>query len=351
MMRVSDSIPHSRPWIVDADRKAVEAVLRTGMLAQGDLVNKFEKRVSAYVGCRYAIAQSSGTASLILALKTLQIGVGDSVVLPTYVCRSVLEGILSVGATPQFCDVNNYGVIEPTALQSVIDDSTKAIIAVHIFGHPSSISELRKYRLPIIEDACQSFGLRLGDSRAGSLGDIGIFSFHATKCLTTGEGGMLVTNSPDYAARAIQIAKGAGMPGERNPCPMSDLQAALGLSQLSRYKDIERRRNELFTLYKDAAQHKGLEVRTPCECNLPFRFTLQVKGPFEKVQERCEKMAVSIRKGVDELLHRTKSLDDARFINSVHLFNTTISVPFYPSLSDTEAERVVAVFDTLAKWQ
>lgn len=350
-MNYGNVISHSRPWIVDADRQAVEAVLRTGMLAQGELVDQFEEGVATYVGSNHAIAQSSGTASLILALKTLQIGVGDSVALPTYVCRSVLEAILSVGATPQFCEVNNYGVIEPTALESMIDKSTKAIIAVHIFGHPCSITALRTYRLPIIEDACQSFGLRLNDSRAGSLGDIGIFSFHATKCLTTGEGGMLVTNNPDYAARAIQIAKGSEMPGERNPCPISDLQAALGLSQLSRYQDFETRRNELFRLYKDMAQQKGIEVGTPCDCNLPFRFILRVKGPFEKVHERCENLGVSIRRGVDELLHRTMSLDDARFLNSVQLFNTTVSVPFHPSLSDSEAEQVVTAFDAIAKCQ
>jgi perosamine synthetase len=344
-------IPHSRPWIVDSDRQAVEAVMRTGMVARGGLVDRFEELVATYVGSNHAIAQSSGTASLILALKTLQIGVGDNVVLPTYVCRSVLEATLSVGATPQFCDVNDCGVIEPTALTSLVDDSTKAIIAVHIFGHPCPILALRDYDLPIIEDACQSFGLRLGDARAGSLGDIGIFSFHATKCLTTGEGGMLVTNNPDYAARAIQIAKGSEMPGERIPCAMSDIQAALGLSQLSRYDDIERRRNELFALYNDAAQQKGLGVGTPCDCNLPFRFTLRVEAPFQKVQERCEELGVSIRKGVDELLHRTMHLDDARFLNSVHLFNTTISVPFYPSISETESERVVAVFDIIAKYQ
>lgn len=350
-MKFGNQIPHSRPWIVDADRKAVEAVLHTGMLAQGDHVVRFEHATANYVGSNYAIAQSSGLASLLLALKTLQIGVGDSVALPTYVCRSVLEAILSVGATPQFCDVNNYGVIDLNSVESVIDDTTRAIIAVHLFSHTCQILDFRKFEVPIIEDACQSFGLRLGNKMAGSLGDIGIFSFHATKCLTTGEGGMFVTNNPDYAGRAIQIAWGVETPGERIPCPMSDLQAALGLAQLHRYQDFETRRQVLFTLYKDAAQEQGLEVGTPHDCNFPFRFTLRANSQYSEVKERCDTLGVSIRRGVDELLHQVMKLDNARFPSSIHLFNTTVSLPFYPGLSDEEARRVVGAFELIARSQ
>lgn len=348
-MKCGNVVSHSRPWIVAADRKAVEAVLRTGMLAQAELVDRFEKGIAKYVGSHHAIAQSSGTAALILALKTLKIGVGDSVVLPTYVCQSVLEAILSVGATPKFCDVNNKGVIEPALLEPVVDRSTKAIIAVHIFGHPCPILPLRAHQLPIIEDACQSFGLMLGASRAGSLGDIGIFSFHATKCLTTGEGGMLVTDNHDYAARALQMAQGSEIPSERISCPMSDLQAALGLSQLVRYADFEARRKDLLTLFMDAAQRHGLETGTPKECNLPFRFTFRVDQSFTEVKDRCDALGVNIRRGVDRLLHRTMGLSDTRFPNSVRLFDTTVSIPFYPGLSDAEVKRVIAAVGAIAR--
>ena len=140
-------IPHSKPWILDVDKDAVRAVLSSGSISQGKLVNQFQTAIAEYVGCPYAIAQSSGSAALVLALKTLNIGFGDSVVLPTYVCRSVLQAVLSVGATPQLCDVNKFGVIDYSSVKSVVDFSTKAIIAVHIFGHPCSIASLRVFNL------------------------------------------------------------------------------------------------------------------------------------------------------------------------------------------------------------
>jgi UDP-4-amino-4-deoxy-L-arabinose-oxoglutarate aminotransferase len=310
------------------------------MIAQGQLTAEFESRIAQFVGCRYAIAQGSGTASLILALKALGIGENDGVVLPTYVCRSVLEAVLSVIARPQLCDVDEYGVITPDTVSRAFDHSTKAIIAVHIFGNPCDVNALRGFGVPVLEDACQSFGLILAGTMAGAVGDLGLLSFHATKCLTSGEGGMVVTNDTGLAEAARKIAQGSTPPAARIVAPISDLQAALGLSQLARYSQFAERRESLLHRYQQSASDAGLWFGLNPQCNLPFRFNVRHSGDFEELQGAMFRRGIAIRRGVDELLHRLLGLNDDDFPIAVRLINTTASFPFYPALEEVEIEQV-----------
>jgi perosamine synthetase len=340
-MRGITPIPHSRPWITNQDQCAVATALASGMISQGESVLRFEQSVAQYVGVKHAIAQSSGTASLVLALKLLGLGKGDNVALPTYVCRSVLEAIYAVDAVPLFTDVNEYGVVTPEILERVINSKTKAIIAVHIFGNPCNIQKLRCFHLPIIEDACQAFGLIINGSQAGSLGDIGILSFHATKCLTTGEGGMLVTNHDYYACIARQDTLGSKTLIARQGNRLCDLQAALGLSQLQRYSIFLERRQFLLTRLLYAVNELGLSVRVHPNTNAPFRFTVKSMKRFDEVATALRMNGIIARQGVDELLHRYTRLDDRCFPSAVDIFRTTISIPFYPALSDTDVDRII----------
>lgn len=347
-MNYESIIPHSKPWVVDADRKAVEAVLRNGMLAKGALVDKFQVDIASFAGSPHSIVQSSGTAALILALRTLKVGPGHNVILPTYVCRSVLEAVLSVGAKAKLCDVTSEGVIDPSGIERLIDTSTKAIIAVHLFGHPCSVSALRMYNIPIIDDACQAFSLKKAGRSSFLSGDLSVLSFHATKCLTTGEGGALITNNPDYAMRAIQLASGSDLPTERCIAPLSDLQAALGLSQLNRYHEFEDCRATLLQHYRYAANKHGLKTGVPPDCSQPFRFTLRVSNSFTSISNLCSKLGICVRRGVDQLLHQSMGLDDRYFPQALNLFESTVSVPFYPALTDQEVERVTAAFSAIS---
>lgn len=343
-MTATKMIPHSRPWINEADRKSVESVLASGMIAKGHITREFERKISDYLGVNYAVAQSSGTAALVLALRTLEIGQDDEIILPTYVCRSVLEAVLSVGATPVLCDVDKTGVITAGTVAPHITSDTKAIIAVHIFGHPCDLQVLRHQGIPIIDDACQAFGLAVDGPMAGAMGDIGILSFHATKCLTTGEGGMLVTHNKTWAERARKLADGSAAPSLRNVAPLSDLQAALGLSQLGRYSDFLERRIELRHQYTEAAQRYGIAIGFPEQSNMLFRFTFRSEQPFETLQKGFCEHGISVRRGVDELLHRTLELNDTAFPMAVHLYQQTVSVPFYSSLSIDESAAVSNAF-------
>jgi perosamine synthetase len=335
-------VQHSRPWISASDRSAVEAVLQNGMIARGAGVQAFERAVSAYLGTTGGIACNSGTAAITLALKALGVGEGDEVVMPTYVCWNVLAAVKACGASPRLCDVNEVGVCTVDTVRAVLSQHAKAIIAVHTFGHKCDIGGLELLGLPIIEDACQAFGLMLDDYLAGSRGTIGVLSFQATKCLTTGEGGMLVTNDEGLLARARSLSQSSGDKNAMVETAMSDLQAALGLAQLERYTHFLERRSRLFAAYHSAATR--LETAGPCYCGEPlflFRFTLKTEMSFESAQSVLLKWGVHARRGVDELLHRRLGMDDLDYSGAVKLYNNVISVPFYPSLTEHEQAQVL----------
>ena len=333
-------IPHSRPWIIDQDRRAIFDTLAGNMIAQGEKARAFENAVKNYVGVEQAIAVASGSSAIVLALAVLSVGSGDEVILPTYVCQSVLDAVISVGAKPVICDVDSTGVLNQKVVSNAITRHTRAIIAVHIFGRPCDIVSLRSLGVPVIEDACQAFGLDLGGGVAGALGDVGVYSFHATKCLTTGEGGMLVSQKPELAHRARALASGSAVQRQHLFAPLSDIQASLGLSQLGRYRDFLNRRNIVRKEFMSAAEENGLRLGHLNDSEALFRFTVLVEKPFYQIQQRLLKCGISVRKGVDQLLHRIVGLSDAAFPCATELFQKTVSLPFYPSLTESEIRAI-----------
>ena len=335
-------IPHSRPWIADEDQRAVKEVLQSGMIAHGRLIQTFEQAVATQLTVCGALACTSGTAALSLALKVLKIGTGDEVILPTYVCWSVLAAITATGATPRFCDVNEQGVITVQTVSVQINSRSRAIVAVHIFGHPCDISSFGNLGLPVIEDACQAFGLEIDSVPAGALGTFGILSFHATKCMTTGEGGMLVSGDPDLIKRARMLVGSDDKSNAAGFAAMSDLQAALGIAQLMRYSSFLERRREIFDAYHQAVC--GLTDINPGYWGEPaflFRYTLRAQQGFEWAHLALLKHGVQARRGVDELLHRRFRLDDRNFPGALNIFTKSISLPFYPSLISDERDQVI----------
>jgi perosamine synthetase len=343
---MSSSIPHSRPWINDEDLRAVEEVLQSGMIARGHLVKTLEHAVTTQLNVCGALACTSGTAALGLALKVLNIGTGDEVILPTYVCWSVLASITATGATPRFCDVDDQGVITVQSVSMLISPRSRAIVAVHTFGHPCDIAGLATLGLPVIEDACQALGLEVGSVRAGALGVIGILSFHATKCMTTGEGGMLLTRDEALLNRASMLAESAEQSNAAGFTSMSDLQAALGLAQLGRYSSFLERRREIFDVYHQAACGlTDVVLGYSGDYEFLFRYTLQAKQGFETAQPALLKHGVQARRGVDELLHRRFGLTDCNFPGALNLFTKNVSLPFYPSLTHNERNQVVLAME------
>lgn len=336
-------IPHSRPWIRVADRCAVDEALQSSMIACGERVQTFEQSIAKRLGAYGGVACTNGTAALGLALKTLGVGIGDEVVLPTYVCWSVLAAVTAIGATPCLCDVDETGVLTSNTVSKVLSPRTRAIVAVHIFGHPCDVSNLAQFGLPVIEDACQAFGLEIDHQAAGTLGALGILSFHATKCFTTGEGGMLITTDPTLLVHARRLADTPKLNNVVGVATMTDLQAALGLSQLQRYPSFVDRRHILFKAYHEAArQLKSVRTVYRGQPAFLFRYTLRINHDFESTSSKFLERGVQVRRGVDELLHRRLGLADHQFPCATELYEHCISLPFYPSLTELEQAQVLS---------
>ena len=334
-------IPHSRPWITNSDINIVNDILCSGMVSKGSMVNKFEELVKSYTGARGAIALGSGTAALILGLNVLGVRKGDEVILPTYVCRSVLEAVLNTGGIPILCDVNEKGTITADSVEPLLTEKTKVIIAVHIFGHSCDIKDIKNFNIPVIEDACQAFGLKIKGKPAGGLGDLGILSFNGTKCLTTGEGGMLLLNHAGERDYAYDNSLNKKISLSNRLTPMSDIQASLGLSQLSRYDQFVKRRLQLRTQYDQTCDKSGLNIGGDPISNMLFRYTIRTLSEFEIIQNYFQKQGVSVRRGVDELLHRILGFKDESFPTASRLFKQTVSLPFYPGLKDEEFDIIL----------
>ncbi|MEO5328833.1 MAG: aminotransferase class I/II-fold pyridoxal phosphate-dependent enzyme [Magnetococcus sp. THC-1_WYH] len=312
------------------------------MIAHGDRVRVFEQAVANYLGATGGVACTSGTTALSLALKTLGIGAGDEVVLPSYVCWNVLSAVAASGATPRLCDVDDSGVATVQTVRAVLSPQTRAIVAVHIFGHPCGIDSISSLGLPVIEDACQAFGLEISGRLAGTLGDLGVLSFHATKCMTTGEGGMLVTSNARLLDCARSLVESVEQKNTAGAASMSDLQAALGLAQLERYPTFLDRRQQLFASYHQTACQ--LVTAFPGYLGKPpflFRYTLRAQYGFESAQTALLAQGVQARRGVDELLHRRLGLDDHDYPGATKLFSQVVSLPFYPSLTEQEHAQVL----------
>lgn len=317
------------------------AVLRSGMIAHGDLVEKFENSIIQYLNLESGIATANGTAALVLALQVLGVGKNSEVILPTYVCRNVLQAVVTVGATPRICDVGPNWVMTFNEVEPLISKKTAAIIAVHIFGLPVDVQSLQLFCVPVIEDACQAFGLNINGVPAGGTGDIGLFSFHATKCLTTAEGGMLVSSNSQLMKEAKLKRDGVGRIAAQTTAPLSDLQAALGLSQLARYDSFLNLRRKLKLKYFEALNCVAAFQLPDNDIEFFFRYPLRVQTSPEVLQAKIAEYGIHIRKGVDQLLHRELGLSDRNYPNAVKALNQTISIPFYPALSDDSCESVI----------
>ena len=183
--------------------RAVCEQMASGMYIGGAAVENFEKKFAAYTGAKHAIAVNSGTDALVIAMKALGIGEGDEVITTPFTFFATAETIAMVGATPVFCDVeeDTYN-IDATKIEEKITAKTKAILPVHIFGQPAEMAQIQaiadRHGLKVIEDACQAVGAAIGDKMAGSIGDLGCFSFFPTKNLGGfGDGGMITTNSDE----------------------------------------------------------------------------------------------------------------------------------------------------------
>lgn len=257
------SIPLARPHITQAEIDAVVAVLRTPHLSMGPKVAEFEQAFARYCGTDHAIACANGTVGLHILVRAMEIGPGDEVITTPFSFVASSNCILMEGATPVFVDIDpKTWNIDAGNIERAIRPRTKALIPVDVFGQPPDMASImqiaRRHGLRVIEDSCEALGTRYHGRMAGSLGDAGVFGFYPNKQITTGEGGMIVTNDSQLAGMCRSLrnqGRDANSGWLAHPrmgynYRLSDIQCALGLAQLRRIEDIIAARSRVQGWYR-----------------------------------------------------------------------------------------------------
>jgi perosamine synthetase len=325
-------IPHNQPTLGHAEQEAAMRVLSSGWVAQGREVQAFEDEVCRYLGLgsAHAVAVSSGTAALFMALWVLH-AKGKRVAVPAYSCAAVRNAVIMAGGEPIPIDVEQDS--PNIDLEQAVDARADLIIAAHMFGIAARWDS-RKIDVPIIEDCAQAFGARIDGRAVGVNGAVGIFSFYATKMLTSGgQGGMLVSANKSLVD-AVRDYREFDCRRDRTPrfnFQMTDLQAAVGRAQLSQIDWFLARRKHTYGRYLSVGlplwpepPHSGIE-----SCH--YRAVIRVTNPHSVIA-RCEQAGIRAIVPIEdwELLDDTDKLLRAR-----SLARNTVSIPIYPSLADS----------------
>jgi len=260
-------IPVAAPVIGEREIAYVTDAIRSGWVSSiGPYIDRFEEAFAKFTGVKHAIAVSNGTVALHLALHALNIGEGDEVIVPDLTFAATAHTVLQTGAKPVLADVEpDTWCLDPRAVRRAITPKTKAIMAVHLFGHPADMSALgaiaAEHGIALIEDAAEAHGARVDERRVGSIGKIGSFSFYGNKIMTTGEGGMLTTDD-DALAERCRYLKDHGMSPKRRyyhtelafNYRMTNLQAALGAAQVEQVEGFIEKKRRIMAWYREALE-------------------------------------------------------------------------------------------------
>ena len=248
-------VPVAEPVLGDAERENVEAVLDSGYFVQGEYVEAFEERWAEFVGTDHAVALTNGTVAIQLALNALGLEPGDEVIVPSLTFGSTATAIVHQGGVPVFADIDReLYTLDHRDLERCLSDRTVAVMPVHLYGHPAEMDEIRAFAdehdLHVVEDAAQAHGARYRGDVVGSIGDVGCFSFYATKNITSGEGGMVTTDDDEVAERLRRLRNHGLANRDRHVelgynFRMSELHAAIGAAQVERLSGFNERRREV----------------------------------------------------------------------------------------------------------
>lgn len=385
-------IPITKPYLDSKEENLVSEVLRSGWLTQGPKVIEFENRVAEYVNAKYAVAVTSCSTALFLALKALGIKESDEVIVPSYSFIATANAVVHAGATPVFADIDRQtynvsslsiekiiesGYVLDLSMNELVNKVTsnrlRAIIPVHQVGLPAEIDSIielaDKYGLHVIEDAACAIGSEYKGKKIGGHSDMICFSFHPRKIITTGEGGAVTTNSIEYAEKLRSMRQHCMTVSDLNRHQsdhaifesypevgynyrMSDIQAAVGIAQMDKIEDIIRKRIAVAKVYNQSFEgHSYLEIS-----NLPegYRHTyqsylLKVKknSPIsrEDIVIRLLNRGISARRGImaihkEQAYCRIKNIIDLPITEECA--DTTFIIPLYPQMTGQEIEYVIS---------
>ncbi len=346
------------PYIGDEEVRAVVDVLRSGMLAQGAVVREFEERFAEYLGVRHVVTISNGTVALYAALKAVGVGNGDEVIVPDFTFFATASAVVLAGGRPVFADIDlETYTIDPASIERLASDRTKAIIPVHLYGHPAMMDEIfsiaRERGIAVIEDCAQAHGAEYRGRRVGSFGVANAFSFYATKNLTMGEGGAVATDR-DSVAEYVRLLRNHGQTRryyhERLGWNfrITNIQAAIGLEQLRKLDRMNRRRREIARMYVEGLEGiDGLRLPTekPWAKHVYHQFTIWVESGRDRLAKYLKDNGVQVSIHYPTPLHE-QPVFRGRYggdecINSSLAARHVLSIPMHPGLSDEDVETVV----------
>lgn len=341
-------IEHSKPTLGREEKNAVRDVIKSGFLAEGGVVKKFEQELSDYIGVKGAVATSTGTLALHLALATLGLGKGSEVIVPSYTCRSLLNALAYSGASPVVCDVNEHDYnISFAQAKRKISQKTKAIIIPHMFGCPAEVDKFKSLGIFVIEDCAHSIGAQYKGKKLGSWGDLAIFSFEGTKYIIAGEGGMVATNSSVLLNRMRDLKEPDSLTHKiKYTYRMTNLQAAVGREQLIKLETFIKKREAIAKAYSSAFSELGIDL--PSEPSygkhIFHRYMVGLRQDMTTFMERCYRKGVKIKQPVKPLtLHKYLGLSAKHFPNTERIMKSAVSIPIYPSLTMKQVDYIIKV--------
>lgn len=354
------------PAIDDNELNAVKEVLESGYLTMGPKTEAFERAVAEYTGAEYAIATTSATTALHLSLVALDIGRGDEVIVPSLTFPATVNVIIQQGAIPVLADVDLETFnVSAESLKEKVTSKTKAIMPVHLFGHSADMDPVMEIAsrkgLFVVEDAACALGSLYKGKHCGTIGTAGCFSFHPRKIITTGEGGMVITNNPEIAERAKRLKQHGGIRANNRftffepgfNYRMSDINAAIGISQMKKIDwIIEKRRKMAGRLTESLSDIK--EILLPSEPSWAhhtyqtYAIILNDSIDRDLFIQRLQQQGIEAVMGT-YALHMEKYIQemfgytDDDLPNSKKAFRQSVAIPLYPQMKEDEADRLIHI--------
>lgn len=359
------NIPISKVYFDKDEERQVTEVLRSGWVMQGKKVEELEESVAKYIGVKFAVAVSSGTAALHLSLLALRITKGDEVIVPSYSFVASANCILYVGATPIFVDVDEFTYnIDPLDVEKKVSKKTKAIIAVHQMGLPCNLSAIQKicnkYKLFLVEDAACALGASYKGRLVGSFGDLACFSFHPRKSITTGEGGIVTTNSKLLCQKLISL-RSHGIVKKNGEeifvelgynYRMTDLQGAIGLAQLHKLNMLLSKREKIAQRYSEMLRRFPSVISPFVSQDMKHTYQsymIRITDPklsVDALARALEEKGIASKKGIT-LIHKEPLY--RKLFGMIHLPITeklekeALILPLYPQMTASEQDYVIKI--------
>ena len=355
-----------QPYIGQEEYNSIKECFDSNWITEGPKAKEFSKKLCKLIGCKYGVFAPNGTLSLYLGLKAIGIKPGDEVIVPDFTFIASANAVEMIGAKPIFADIEVDTLhIDIDKCETLITPNTKAIMPVHIYGTSANMDIImefaHKHNLKVIEDAAQAIGVKWGNKHCGSFGDVGSFSFFADKTITTGEGGFICTNNEEiyknllYLRNQGRINRGSFKHPEIGyNFRMTDIQCAIGLSQLKKLNTIISKKQNILQLYKDNLKNvKGISILEPINKSnhIPFRVAIMFDRKIDYIMEYLSNNDIETRTFFYPI-HKQPCYKNCNclkdecsdFTNSTYVYEHGLCMPSYPEL---KKEQIIYVCDKI----